>query len=160
MFLNFTNGESLWTCLNCLGWTNLPADCCVEWLRGQLNPQLCSFVLFLSCSRFEGWPHRGRTFSIYLLYPLSFWLILPRGVMSMSWCCPSRPCVVFLAFMHLTLFLALSLSPSNFLVFSAMQSVTKILSPDAFCGRQNKPKSISAEVLSRTPIWELPRPYS
>jgi len=35
------------------------------------------------------------------------------GVLSTSWCCPSRPCVVFLACMYLTLFLALSLSPGN-----------------------------------------------
>jgi len=31
---------------------------------------ICS-VLFLSLPRSEGWPHHGRTFSIYL-YPLSF----------------------------------------------------------------------------------------
>jgi len=30
---------------------------------------------------------------------------------SMSWCCPSRLCVAFLAGVHLALFLALSLSP-------------------------------------------------
>jgi len=35
-----------------------------------------------------------------------------------SWCCPSRPCVVFLACVHLALFLALSLSPRNSLVSS------------------------------------------
>jgi len=75
------------------------------------------FFSVLSFSRpwYEGWPHHGRTFSIYLC-PLSFWLTLPRGVLSTSWCCPSRPCVVFLACMHLTLFLALSLSPGNSLV--------------------------------------------
>ena len=60
---------------------------------------------------------RGRTFSIYLS-PLSFWLTLPRGVLSTSWCCPSRPCVVFLACVHLALFLALSLSPGNSFVSS------------------------------------------
>jgi len=32
---------------------------------------LSSSVLFLSHPQFEGWPHHGRTFSIYL-YPLSF----------------------------------------------------------------------------------------
>ena len=31
----------------------------------------------------------------------------------MSWCCPSRPCVVFLACVNLALFLALSLSPGK-----------------------------------------------
>jgi len=35
-------------------------------------------------------------------------LTLPRGVLSTSWCCPSRPCVAFLACVHLALFLALS----------------------------------------------------
>jgi len=59
----------------------------------------------------------GRTFSIYLC-PLSFWLTLPQGVLSTSWCCPSRPCMVFLACVHLTLFLALSLSPGNSFVSS------------------------------------------
>jgi len=38
-------------------------------LRGSI---FCS-VLFFSRPRSEGWPHHGRTFSIYL-YPLSFWL--------------------------------------------------------------------------------------
>ena len=36
----------------------------------------------------------------------------------MSWCCPSRPCVAFLACVHLALFIALSLSPCNSLVSS------------------------------------------
>ena len=76
----------------------------------------CS-VLFFSRPRPEGWPHHGRTFSIYLC-PLSFWLTLPLGVLSTSWCCPSRPCVVFIACVHLELFLALSLSPRNSLVSS------------------------------------------
>ena len=46
-------------------------------------------------------------------YPLSFWLTLPQGVLSTSWCCLSRLCVVFLACVHLALFLALFLSPGN-----------------------------------------------
>jgi len=71
----------------------------------------------------EGWPHHGRTFSIYLC-PLSFWLTLPRRVLSTSWCCPSRPCVVFLVCVHLALFLALSLSPGNSLVSSSACDVT------------------------------------
>ena len=53
--------------------------------------------------------HNMRTFSIYLS-PLSFWSTLRRGVLSTSWCCPSRPCVVFLTCMHLASFLELSLS--------------------------------------------------
>ena len=76
----------------------------------------CS-VLFFSRPRSEGWPHHGRTFSIYPC-PLSFWLTLPRRVLSTSWCCPSRPSVAFLACVHLALFLALSLSPGNSLVSS------------------------------------------
>ena len=66
-------------------------------------------VLFFSHPRSEGWPHHGCTFSIYLC-PLSFWL-------STSWCCPSRQCVVFLACVHLTLFLAWSLSLGNYYFF-------------------------------------------
>ena len=74
-------------------------------------------VLFLSRPRSEGLPHHGRTFFIYL-YPLSFWLTLSQRVLSMTWCCLSRPCVVFLACVHLALFLALFLSPGNSLVSS------------------------------------------
>ena len=74
-------------------------------------------VLFFSRSRSEGWPRHGRTFSIYLC-PLSFWLTLPRRVLSTSWCCPSMPCVAFLVYVHLALFLALSLSSGNSLVCS------------------------------------------
>jgi len=78
-------------------------------------PLFCS-VLFLSLPQSEGWPHDGRTFSIYL-YPLSFWSTLPQRVLSMTWCCLSKPCMVFIACMHLALFLALFLSPRNSLCF-------------------------------------------
>jgi len=67
----------------------------------------CNMFVFVSRTRSGGWPHHERTFSIYLC-PLSFWLTLPRGVLSTSWCCPSRPCVVFLACVHVAFFLALS----------------------------------------------------
>ena len=40
------------------------------WPPLQLNDTICS-VLFFSRPRSEGWPHHGRTFSIYLC-PLSF----------------------------------------------------------------------------------------
>ena len=73
---------------------------------------VCS-VLFFSCPRSESWPHHGRAFSIYLC-PLSFWLTIPWRVLSTSWCCPSRPCVVFLACVHL----ALSPSSGNSLISS------------------------------------------
>jgi len=82
----------------------------------QRSPMLHS-VLFFSRPRSEGWPHHARTFSIYPC-PLSFWLTLPRRVLSTSWCCKSRPCVAFLACVHLALFLALSLSPGSSLVSS------------------------------------------
>ena len=59
-------------------------------------------VLLFSCPWSEGWPHHGRTFSIYLC-SLLFWLT--QGVLSTSWCCPSRPCLTFLACVHLALFL-------------------------------------------------------
>ena len=74
-----------------------------------------SVALFFSRPRSEGWPHHGRTFFIYPC-PLSFWLTIPRRVLSMSWCCPSRSCVAFFACVYLALFLALSLSPGNSLV--------------------------------------------
>jgi len=62
----------------------------------------------------------GHTMDILspFICPLSFWLSLPRRDLSTSWCCPSRPCVVFLACVHLALFLALSISPGNSLVSS------------------------------------------
>ena len=78
---------------------------------------LLSSVLFFSLPYSEGWPHHGRTFSIYLC-PLAFWLTLPQGFLYMYWCCLSTPCVVFLACVHLALFLALSHSPGNSLVLS------------------------------------------
>jgi len=62
--------------------------------RPQCVLHVCS-VLFFGRPRSDGWSHHGRTFSIYLC-PLSVWLTLPRGVLSTSWCCPSRPCVAFL----------------------------------------------------------------
>jgi len=70
--------------------------------------QIIFSVLFFSRPRFEGWPNHGRTFSICSC-SLSFWLTLPRRVLS-------RPCVAFLACVHLArlaLFLALSLSPGT-----------------------------------------------
>jgi len=51
-----------------------------------------STVLFFSSSWCKCWPHHGCTCSIYLCL-LSFWLTLSRGVLSTSWCCPSRPFV-------------------------------------------------------------------
>ena len=88
---------------------------CMSSLLVYYVTSLFHIILFFSRPRSEGWLHHERTFSIYPC-PLSFWLTLPRRVLSMSWCCPSRPCVAFLAFVHLALFLALSLSPVCFLI--------------------------------------------
>ena len=65
----------------------------------QMNYMTVNFIrqLIFSRPRSEGWPHYGRTFSIYPC-PLSYWLTLPRRVLSTSWCCPSRPCVAFLSY--------------------------------------------------------------
>ena len=52
------------------------------------SPALNCSVLFFGRSLSEGWPHHGRTFSIYPC-PLSFCLTLPRRVLSTPWCCPS-----------------------------------------------------------------------
>ena len=79
--------------------------------------------LFCSLAALD--PRVGHTMdTIYLLYLFPFipvlchWLTLPCRVLSTSWCCPSRPCVAFLAYVYLALFLALSLSPGNSLVSS------------------------------------------
>jgi len=94
-------------------WLWFDLSCWLCWLC------VCAFcsVLFLSRPRSKGWLHHGRTFSIYL-YPLSFWLTLPQRVLSTTWRCLSRPCVVFVAWVHLALFIALFLSPGNSLVSS------------------------------------------
>ena len=83
-------------------------------LDGHTTLAAASVTRHLFCSL--AMPHHGHTFSIYL-GSLSLWLTLPLRVLSMSWCCPSRPCVVFLVCMHLALFLALFLSPGNSLCF-------------------------------------------
>jgi len=67
-----------------------------HWPPNQNPADVLSCIVLFFC--------HGRTFSIYLC-PLTFWLTLPRRVLSTSWCCPSRPCVVFLACVHLTFFL-------------------------------------------------------
>ena len=68
---------AVYVCLSvCLSdgllWKNIAVDC------NFVIFQLRFLVLFFSRPRSEGWPHHGRTFSIYLC-PLSFWLTLPRG---------------------------------------------------------------------------------
>ena len=86
-------------------------------VRLEIKPPFNGIFLFFSHPWSEGWPHYGRTFSIYLC-PLSFWLTLPWGVLSTSLCCLSRQCMVFLACMYLALFLSSSLSPGNSVVSS------------------------------------------
>ena len=94
-----------------------------KWLsRKQFERSARNLASVLFCSLAVLDPRVGHTMDLFSMYlcPLSFWLTLPRGVLSMYWCCPSRPCVVFLACVHLTLYryLALSLSPGNSLVSS------------------------------------------
>ena len=77
----------------------------------------CS-VLFFSRPRSEGWPHNTMdvlsTFISVLCH--SDWLF--HGQSCPRFWCPSRPCVVFLACVHMAFFLALSRSPGNSLVSS------------------------------------------
>ena len=76
-------------------------------------------VLFCSLAVLN--PRVGHTMDVLspsYLYPLSLWLTLLQRVLSTTWYCLSRPCVVFLTFVHLALFLALFLSPGNSLVSS------------------------------------------
>jgi len=61
---------------------------------------VCS-VLFSSHPRYEDWPHHGRIFSFISVLCHSDWLFLGESCP----CCPSRPCVVFLACVQLALFL-------------------------------------------------------
>ena len=68
--------------------TLVPAPMLVAVSKGMQAVKLCFnkihqvlTVLFFSHPRSEGWSHHGHTFSIYLC-PLSFWLTLPRGVLS------------------------------------------------------------------------------
>jgi len=100
-----------------LSGTGRQNHCRTDKLPPAVTMSTTATVLFFSHSWYEGWPHHGRTFSIYLCR-LSFWLTLPWIVLSTYWCCPSRSCEVFLACVHLALFLALSLPPGNSLVSS------------------------------------------
>ena len=86
-------------------WTDEELNLLSKWYSGHFVAFICS-VLFFSCPRSDDWPHRERTFSIYL-YPLhSDWLFhaesCPRLHVNLS---IPRLCVVFLACMQLTLFL-------------------------------------------------------
>jgi len=77
-----------------------------------------SFDMFCSLAVLD--PRVGRTMDVlspFISALCHFDWFFP-GVLSTYWCCPSRPCVVFLACVHLALFLALSVSPDNSLVFS------------------------------------------
>ena len=80
-----------------------------------MSVRLSHAVLFSSLAVLD--PRVGpRTYFLYLsLSSVSFWLTLPRRVLSTSWCCPTRPCVAFLASVHVALFLVLSLchAPSS-----------------------------------------------
>ena len=96
----------------------------VCWWRGNVGGRMCcgrssekhlwriqclcvQSVSVLFCSLAVLDPRVGHTMYVLspFLCPLSFWLTLPQVVQSTSWCCPSRPCVVFFACVHLALFL-------------------------------------------------------
>jgi len=64
------------------------------------------------------------TYFLHYLYPLSFWLTLPQRVLSPSWCCLSRSCVVFLACVHLALSLALFLSPGTYVLQTYVSNIS------------------------------------
>jgi len=76
-------------------------------IRARLSCNTKHSVLFFSRPRSDSWPPTPWTYLSVYPCSLSFWLTLPRRVLSTSWCCPSRPCVVFLACVHLALFLTL-----------------------------------------------------
>jgi len=73
-------------------------------------------VMFCSLAILD--PRVGHTMDI--LSPLISILChsLPQRYLSTTWCCLSMPCVVFLACVHVALFLALFLSQGNSLVSS------------------------------------------
>ena len=80
-------------------------------MQDYTTKQNVCYVLFFSRPRSEGWPHHGRTFSIYFC-PLSFWLTStgsPVHVLMLS-------IQAVRGLPYLALFLALSLSPGNSLV--------------------------------------------
>ena len=73
-------------------------------------------VLFFSCPRSEGWPHTMDILSPFISVLSVILIDSSAGVLSTSWCCPSRLCVIFIACMHRALFVVLSLSPNNLLL--------------------------------------------
>jgi len=96
LFISFT-GEEGWVFTNCASFLCWSVS---VMMFGSRNGALMSFtsdIRFCSLPIFD--PNVGHTIVVLspFICPLSFWLTLPRGVLSMSWCCPSRPCVVFLA---------------------------------------------------------------
>ena len=108
VFRLFTFSDLYWVCLSVFSCTVLFVSIsqvigcedrllndlyCVEWGVKLLQPTLAVLD-----------PRVGLTMdelSIYLCHSDCQWLTLPRGVLSTSWCCPSRPCMVFLACVHL-----------------------------------------------------------
>ena len=70
-------------------------------------------VLFFSRPRSQGWPHHVRTFSVILTDSSTESPVH----LSTSWCFPSRPCLAFIACIHLASFLAFSLFLDNIIIF-------------------------------------------
>jgi len=114
-------------CCKCLGVLIIEmywlATGCTHWYAGhrEYNGAPTHGAIWTLCLWLRQWrcrqPSNCFSFCFYLC-PLSFWLTLPWIVLSTYWCCPSRPCMVFLAYVHLALFFALSLFPGNSIVSS------------------------------------------
>ena len=68
------------------------------------------------CPRIQGWPHHGRTFSIYLSSVILIYFSMGSPVYALM--LSIQAVRGLLAFVHLALFLASSLSPGNSLVSS------------------------------------------
>jgi len=83
-----------------------------------------SVLLFLNHPRSEGWLN-GHTMDVFSSFISVILIDSSMGVLSTCWCCPSRPCVIFLACVHLSLFLALPLSQGNSLIVSSWRDHTR-----------------------------------
>ena len=85
--------------------------------RASCTTSCTTACILLFCSLAILDPRVGHTMDILSPFTsclLSFWLTLPQGVLSTSRCYPSRQCMVFLACVHLALFLALLSLNSSF----------------------------------------------
>ena len=72
----------------------LVASWLIQWMEVSFLSAQCVFCSSAVLDSRVG--HHGRTFSIYPC-PLSFWLSLPRRVLSTSWCCMYVPVIACVA---------------------------------------------------------------